>query len=194
MSKTEASTTQMLRDWQAGDAESLDRLFPSLYNELKAVASRHLRNERPNHTLASTALVHEAYLRLSRVSKQWEDRKHFFAVAAIVMRRILVDHAKERHRQKRGGPDQVNLSLDETAILCASPDPRILLVDEALNKLARFDERKAQIIELLFFGGLTFDEVASTLDLSHATLHRDVKFAKSWISHEISPASANQPS
>jgi RNA polymerase sigma factor (TIGR02999 family) len=135
--------------------------------------------------LAPTALVHEAYLRLAEVDKRWEDQRHFFAVAAIVMRRILVDHAKERHRQKRGG-NAPKLSLDEAIAISDSPDPRILLIDEALNKLARIDERKAKIIELLFFGGLTFDEVSATLGLSHSTLHREVKFAKSWISHEIS--------
>jgi RNA polymerase sigma factor (TIGR02999 family) len=185
MSEEIRSKTQLLQAWQAGDATSMEQVFPLVYDELRRLAARHLRGERTEHTLAPTALVHEAYLKLAAVDKRWEDQKHFFAVAAIIMRRILVDHAKERHRQKRGG-NTPKLSLDEVIAISDTPDPRILLIDEALNKLARIDERKAKIIELLFFGGLTFDEVSDTLGLSHSTLHREVKFAKSWISHEIS--------
>jgi RNA polymerase sigma factor (TIGR02999 family) len=164
---------------------STEELFTSVYDQLRALAARHLRHERPGHTLAPTALVHEAYLRLSDNGKQWEDRKHFFAFAAVAMRRILVDHAKERHRQKRGGNAE-KLSLDEAIFVSESPDPRILQIDEALNELTRVDARKAQILELIFFGGLTFEEVSETVSLSLSTLHREVKFAKAWISKQIS--------
>ena len=179
------STTQLLRAWQEGDAGSLEQLAPLVYSELRQLAARHMRNERPDHTLAPTALVHEAYLRLASADKRWQDRKHFFAVAAMVMRHVLVDHAKERHRQKRGG-DALRLQLDEAIGISGSADPRILLLDEALTRLARIDERKSQIIELIFFGGLTFGEVSTLLGLSHSTLHREVRFAKSWILNEIS--------
>jgi RNA polymerase sigma-70 factor (ECF subfamily) len=188
MSEEIRSKTELLRAWQTGDAASMEQLFPLIYDELRRLAARHLCGERTELTLAPTALVHEAYLRLAEVDKRWEDQRHFFAVAAIVMRRILVDHAKERHRQKRGG-NAPKPSLDEAIAISASPDPRILLLDEALRKLDRIDERKARIIELLF-GGLTFDEVSATLGLSHATLHREVKFAKSWISNEIASGGA----
>ncbi|HEY3839189.1 MAG TPA: ECF-type sigma factor [Bryobacteraceae bacterium] len=185
MSEEIRSKAQWLQAWQAGDTASMEQVFPLVYDELRRLAARHLRSERSEHTLAPTALVHEAYLRLAAGDKHWEDQKHFFAVAAIVMRRILVDHAKERHRQKRGG-NAAKLSLEEAVAISDTPDPRILLIDEALDKLARIDERKAKIIEMLFFGGLTFDEVSDTLGLSHSTLHREVRFAKSWISREIS--------
>jgi len=185
MSEEIRSKAQLLQAWQTGDAVAMEQLFPLVYDELRRLAARHLRGERSEHTLAPTALVHEAYLRLASVDKAWEDQRHFFSVAAMVMRRILVDHARERHRQKRGG-DAPKISLDEAVALSEVPDPRILMIDEALTKLARVDERKARIIELLFFGGLTFDELSETLALSRSTLQREVRFAKSWISREIS--------
>jgi RNA polymerase sigma factor (TIGR02999 family) len=167
------------------DSPSTEQLFAMVYDQLRVLAAWHLRNERPGHTLPPTALVHEAYLRLADAGRHWQDRKHFLALAAVVMRRILVDHAKERGRQKRGG-NAPKLSLDEALLISDSPDPRIILIDEALDQLARIDERKAKIMELMFFGGLTFDEVSETLSLSLSTVHREVKFAKAWISNEIS--------
>jgi RNA polymerase sigma factor (TIGR02999 family) len=169
----------------SGESPSTEQLFAMVYDQLRVLAARHLRNERPGHTLAPTALVHEAYLRLADGGKHWQDRNHFFAFAAVAMRRILVDHAKERHRQKRGG-NVPKLSLEEAFLISDSPDPRIILIDEALDALARIDARKAKVVELLFFGGLTFEEASATIGLSVATLHREVKFAKAWISKQIS--------
>jgi RNA polymerase sigma factor (TIGR02999 family) len=166
------------------DAPPAD-LFPLVYKELRMLAARHLRNERPEHTLAPTALVHEAYLRMAEAHGPWQDRKHFISVASLVMRRILVDHAKERGRQKRGA-QAVKVPLDEALFLAESPDPRIVAIDEALTRLEALDQRKAKIVEMLFFGGFTLEEIAEAVGGSVSTVHREVKFAKAWLSHEIS--------
>ena len=129
--------------------------------------------------------MNEVYLRLAGATANWQDRAHFFAIAATMMRRILVDHAKQHHRRKRGG-DAARISLDEAVYISAEPDPRILAIDEALDKLAAIDARKARLIELLFFVGLSHDESAQVLGISAATLHRDLKFAKAWIVRQVS--------
>lgn len=183
--------TRLLEACRGGDSAAAEQLFPLVYEELRRLARKHLANERPGHTLAPTALVHEAYLRLVDVEVPWQDRTHFFAVAASMLRRILVDHAKGRLREKRGGSAQ-KVSLDETIFITADPDPRIILIDEALNKLARIDERRSKIVELLFFGGLTFDEVSTVMDVSLSTLRREVNFAKAWIWREISSGEAEE--
>ena len=182
----EKPVTQLLQAWRRGDQKAADELLPLVYNELRQVAARLMRAERPGHTLAPTALVHEAYLRLAGAEIPWQDRAHFFALAATLMRRILVDHARERGRQKRGaGADKI--SLDEAVVISPEPDERLLLIDAALSKLAGIEPRKARMVELLFFGGLTFDETSEVLGVSTATLHREMKFAKAWILREVSP-------
>lgn len=184
--------TKLLQAWSSGDAKASEELFPIVYDQLRLLARRHIRNERQGHTLSPTALVHEAYLNLVDAHVSWQDRAHFFAISASMMRRILVDHAKRRSRQKRGGRAPV-VSLNEAIAVSAQPDPRIVLIDEALNKLAQLDERKAQIFELSFFGGMTLQETSHALGGSLSTLHRDLQFAKAWILHAISsePASVS---
>ena len=176
--------TELLAAWRGGDSNAADQLFPVVYDQLRTMAARHLRHERSDHTLPATALVNEVYLRLAGATANWQDRAHFFAIAATMMRRILVDHAKRHGRVKRGG-DGVKLSLDEALCVSAEPDPRIVAIDEALDKLASIDTRKARLIELLFFVGLSHGEAAQVLGISEATLHRDLKFAKAWIAREI---------
>jgi RNA polymerase sigma factor (TIGR02999 family) len=179
------AVTQLLQQWREGDQGALDRLFPLVYEELRVLAVRRLRGAQPGQTLQPTALVHEAYLRLAGVDIPWQDRTHFFAMAAIMMRRILVDHAKERSRLKRGG-DMAKISLDEALMVSEDLDSRIVLIDQALTKLTAMDSRKARIIEMLYFGGLTVEEVSQTMEISPSTVHRETKFAKAWILNQIS--------
>jgi len=178
--------TQMLREWSDGKPEAMDELFPHIYAEMHRQAAAYLRHERVNHTLQPTALVHEAYLRLiDQREVKWQSRTHFFAVASQVMRRILVDYARRRHRQKRGGTDE-DLPLEE-ALVAAADNANIDLValDEALNRLEKFDPQQARIVELRYFGGLSLDETARTLDISRATAARDWQVAKAWLHREI---------
>jgi RNA polymerase sigma factor (TIGR02999 family) len=168
--------------------------MPLVYSELHAIAGRHLRGERPEHTLQPTALIHEAYLRLVGTDVEWEGRTHFLAVAARTMRRILVDHARARARRKRD-PAQAPLALDEPAAVGSEPSGQLLALDEALERLSALDERKARAIELHYFGGLTYDEAAQALGISRATLHRELRVARAWLYRELSqepgaPASA----
>ena len=176
--------TQLLAAWRSGDVAARDELFPIVYDQLRRLAGHHLRRERPGHTLAPTALVNEVYLRLAGADTNYADRAHFFKMAATMMRRILVDYAKTRGRKKRGGA-VTKLSLDEAIVMSSEPDPRIIEVDRALTKLAAIDERKAQVIELLFFMGVTQDEAAQLLGISASTLNRELKFAKAWMSNEL---------
>ncbi|MBK6423240.1 MAG: sigma-70 family RNA polymerase sigma factor [Gemmatimonadetes bacterium] len=182
--------SQLLLDWKRGDSRAMDRLMPILYEELKRLARHHLRGESEGHTLQTTALVHEAYLRLVGADVAWEGRRHFFAVAAQVMRRVLVDHARGRGRSKRGG-GLVAVGLQED--LAAAPDRPADLVDldEALGRLSALDQRKAQIIDLLYFGGLSYDEAAAVLEISPATVHRDLRLARAWLYRELGEAGAN---
>jgi RNA polymerase sigma factor (TIGR02999 family) len=186
--------TSLLLAWRRGDQAALDRLMPLVYSELHAIAGRHLRGERPEHTLQPTALIHEAYLRLVGTDVEWEGRTHFLAVAARTMRRILVDHARARARRKRD-PAQAPLALDEPAAVGSEPSGQLLALDEALERLSALDERKARAIELHYFGGLTYDEAAQALGISRATLHRELRVARAWLYRELSqepgaPASA----
>jgi len=176
--------TKLLHEWGSGDKQALDRLMPLVYDQLRRLAGRCLRAERPDHTLPATALVHEAYLRLVSSDIAWEDRVHFYAVAARVLRRILVDHAKAHSRQKRGGGAE-RLALDEAVMVGSGSPAGILDLDEALSSLATHDERKSKIIELLFFGGLTYDETAAALQVSPATVHRELVLAKAWLHREL---------
>ena len=180
------AVTALLVEWQNGNQKALDQLIPLVYEELRAIAGRYLSRESPSHTLQSTALVHEAYFKLIGQRRvQWQNRAHFFGIAAQMMRRILVDHARHQHREKRGGPAP-KLSLDE-AIAQAEPeaDVDLLALDEALTALAETDRRKAQVVEMRFFGGLSVKEVAEVLKVSEETVMRDWRLAKVWLLREL---------
>jgi RNA polymerase sigma factor (TIGR02999 family) len=181
--------TRLLKEWGGGNKEALDELMPVVYQQLRKLASICLRSERPDHTLRATALVHEAYLRLVDADVPWQDRVHFFAVSARLLRRILVDHAKGNRRQKRGGGAET-ISLDEAVMIGPQTAGGIVELDAALQRLAALDPRKSEIIELLCFGGLTYDEAAAALKVSPATVHRDLKMAKAWLHRELTQHSA----
>jgi RNA polymerase sigma factor (TIGR02999 family) len=186
MEENSKQITRLLEQWNDGDAEVLDDLMPLVYLELRRQASGYLRRERPNHTLQPTALINEAYLKLiGQRDVKWQNRAHFFAFAAQAMRRILVDYARERKREKRGGAPE-NLPLDE-ALTIVSQEKSIDLValDEALNKLAAFDERQARVVELRYFSGLSIEETAEVLHVSNVTIRRDWNMAKAWLHQEI---------
>ncbi|MCC6327164.1 MAG: sigma-70 family RNA polymerase sigma factor [Acidobacteria bacterium] len=176
----------MLRDWSDGKPEALNALMPIVYAELHRQAARFLSRERPGHTLQATALINEAYLKLvDRRDVEWESRTHFFAVAANAMRCILVDHARAKHREKRGG-DNIKLSLEEAMPVAAKDDGvDLIALDEALNKLAGFDEQQARVVELRYFSGLSLDETAHALNISRATVARDWESARAWLYHEL---------
>ena len=178
--------TKMLIDWSNGDREALDRLIPVVYAELRRQAARHLRRERAGHTLQTTDLIHEAYLRLvDQKNVRWQNRAHFFAVSAQLMRRILVDHARRRHRAKRGGSG-ITLPLDEGLVVAAEKsNGDLLTLDEALTRLAAIDGRQGQIVELRFFSGLTIEETAAVLGVSPTTVKDDLNLAKAWLRREI---------
>jgi RNA polymerase sigma factor (TIGR02999 family) len=177
--------TQLLQQWSNGNRQALDELMPVVYDQLRKLASNCLRAERPDHTLRATALVHEAYVRLVDSDVAWQDRVHFFAVSARMLRRILVDHAKSRNRDKRGGEFE-KIPLDEAVMVGPQSDKGIVELDEALKRLATQDQRKSELIELLFFGGLTYDEAAVALKISPATVHRELILAKAWLYRELS--------
>jgi RNA polymerase sigma factor (TIGR02999 family) len=184
-SKT-ADITQMLRECSSGSKVAWDDLLPLVYDELHRQAARYLRRERAGHTLQTTALIHEAYLKLiDQRNVNWESRTHFFAIAAQAMRRILVDYARTTHRKKRGG-DDIKLPLDE-AMLAVADDRSVDLIalDEALNKLAKKDQQQSRIVELRYFGGLTLEETAEALHISRATVANDWSMAKVWLYREL---------
>ena len=177
--------TERLIAWGDGDVAALDDVMRAVYHELRRMADRYLRMESPAHTLQPTALVHEAYLRLIDQSRvNWQNRAHFFGVAAQMMRRILVDHARTKQRGKRGGA-AVKLSLDEDVALSSARAPDLVALDEALESLCVIDQRKSRVVELRFFGGLSVEETAEVLDVSPQTVLRDWKLAKAWLYQEI---------
>lgn len=176
--------TELLRQWGNGDKQALDRLLPLVYEQLRKQASRCLRSERSDHTLAATALVHEAYLRLIEVDVAWQDRIHFFAVSARILRRILVDHARANKRDKRGG-EAAKVPLDEAIVVGPGSSGRVLDLDDALRRLAAHDPRKSEIVELRCFGGLTYEETAAALEISPATVLREMRMAKAWLRREL---------
>lgn len=183
-----SSVTRLLGAWRSGDASALQDLTPLVYDELKTLARRYMRRERAGHTLQATAVVHEAFVRLVGMDVPWQDRVHFFAVAARLMRRILVDHAKGRQRTKRGGTHTVvslGMSDDPGSNASSAGEIDVLEIDDALERLARRDARLAQIVELHYFAGLTYQETALALDISEATVHRDLRMAKAWILSQI---------
>ena len=181
--------TQLLREWRSGSREALDRLTPLVYGELRRLARRSMRGERVGHTMQPTALVHEAYLRLAGAQVDWQDRVHFFSMAARLMRRILVDHARAARRARRGGGMERVTLHDGLGVAEPSGALDLVALDDALSELSAQDERKARIVELHFFGGLTYDEVAAAVGVSAATVHRDLRLAKAWLRKELSRAS-----
>lgn len=189
MNQTEDNSrdiTQILREWSDGKREALDQLLPLVYNQLRRQAANYLRRERPDHTLQTTALIHEAYIKLiDQKSVQWKNRAHFFAIAAQAMRRILVDYARTKHRNKRGG-DAAKMSLeDATMIAVEEKSIDLMALDEALNKLAVMDELKSRIVELKYFSGLDVDETAEVLGVSRKTIERHWTMAKAWLHREL---------
>lgn len=176
--------TELLGRWQDGDEGALAELLPYLHTELKRLAGRYMQDEAGSHTLQSTALVNEAYLRLVDADVEVASRQHFLAIAARVMRRILVDHARSKHRQKRGGGVKP-LALEESIVLAPEGDPRLVDLDEALIKLERFDARLARTVELVYFGGLTTQQAADALGISRVTLNKDLNLARAWLHNEI---------
>lgn len=188
-----ADVTTLLIDWSQGDRSALDRLMPLVYDELHHLASRYMSHEHPGHTLQSTALVHEAYLKLIDQQRvQWRNRAQFYGVAAQMIRRILVDHARTAKAQKRGGEAR-KLSLDETAGVPERRDLDLIALDDAMGALARLDPQQSRVIELRFFGGLTVEETAEALDISPATVKRDWVTAKAWLFRELNLADSAAP-
>jgi RNA polymerase sigma factor (TIGR02999 family) len=182
---SDCGPTELLRAWSQGDGSALDRLMPLIYNELHRLARHYMRRERPDHTLQATSLVNEAYLRLIDVNRvEWRNRAHFLALAAQMMRRILVESARNRQRQKRGG-GAVHVNLDDVQELPDSKEHELVALSDALSDLATFDARMSRVVELRFFGGLTVDETAHVLNISPETVMRDWKTAKAWLLREI---------
>jgi RNA polymerase sigma factor (TIGR02999 family) len=179
--------TEILQDWSDGKSEALDELLPLVYRELHLQAERYLRRERPDHTLQTTALINEAYLKLvDQKSVKWQNRAHFFAIAAQAMRRILVDHARARHRDKRGGEAE-KVSLEDATAMASAESVNIDLIalDDALKKLAKMDEQKARIVELRYFSGLNVRETAEVMSVSTDTIERHWTMAKAWLLREL---------
>ena len=190
MSDGTGAVSQLLRAWANGDLQARDELVPLVYHELRKRASGYLRHERPDHTLQATALVHEAFLRLAGQNRvAWQNRGHFYAVAAQMMRRILVDYARERQAAKRPGA-AMRVDLDESIQAPEAPGSDILMLDEALSELSAIDPRQGRIVELRYFGGLSEQEVADTLSLSRATVTREWRRARAWLYHRMTPPPA----
>ena len=177
--------TKLLIAWSDGSQEAFEELIPLVYQELKRMAKSYMSSQPSGHTLQTTALIHEAYLKLTEKDKYWESRAHFFAVAAQAMRQILVDHARSRQRKKRGGKTQI-ISLDHIAEISDQRSAEIIALDEALRELEKLDERKCRVVELRYFAGLNEDETATVLKVSRPTVQRDWSFAKSWLFRELS--------
>ena len=185
MADPREDVTEVLEQLRGGDQRAADKLLPLVYDEFRALARHYLTQERANHTLQPTALVHEAYMKLvDQTRVDWQGRNHFFAVAAQAMRRILVDHARSRQRDKRGG-GRARVALDEAIALSPQKDEDVLALDEALEKLAQLDPRQAKVVELRFFGGLSVEETAEVLGISTQSVLRDWKLARAWLMREI---------
>ncbi len=185
--------TQLLLAWSEGDKAALDQLMPLVYDELRRLAKQHMRRERAGHTMQTTALIHEAYLRLIDAGQaRLENRRHFFAAASRLMRQALVDLARERGSHKRGGA-ACRVSLDEAMVVSEQRDEGLLALDEALAALAEMDARKSQVVELRFFGGLSVEETAEALDVSVETVHRDWRLARSWLLRKLRGGKPDEP-
>jgi RNA polymerase sigma factor (TIGR02999 family) len=184
--RPEPDVTRLLLEWRDGSGEALDELMPLVYGELRRLASRALRGEAQGHTLRTTALVHEAYVRLVGANVDWEGSRHFMRVAARAMRRVLVDNARKRRSHKRGsGSVPVGLDTLEGVLPADSRPDDVLALDEALERLMTLDERKGRTVELHYFGGLSYVEVAEALEVSPATVHRDLRMARAWLFKEV---------
>jgi RNA polymerase sigma-70 factor (ECF subfamily) len=185
MEHASGEVTQLLQGLRAGDREAEGKLLDVVYGELHRIAARHMRRERIDHTLQATALIHEAYVRLiDQPTKDWQNRSHFYGVAAQVMRRILVDYARTHRSAKRGG-EQHKVSLDDALLLTMEQSDELVALDEALSRLAQFDLRQSRIVELRYFGGLSEAEIAQTLGVSSRTVKRDWRVAKAWLYGEL---------
>jgi RNA polymerase sigma-70 factor, ECF subfamily len=183
---TKLNVTQLLLDWSNGDKSALDRLTPLIYDELHRLANFYMRKQSPGHTLQATALVNEIYIKLINTKNvNWKDRAHFFAVAAQAMRQILIDHARSHKYAKRGG-DARKVELDEVAIIAQEQAAILIALDDALKSLSVIDQRKSQIVELRFFGGLSIEETAEVMKISTPTIEREWRLAKAWLYRELS--------
>lgn len=182
-----ANVTELLHAWSDGDPTAIDKLIPLIYDEIRRIAEHYLRRERSDHTLQPTALVHEAYLRLvDQKRTEWKNRAYFFGAAAQIMRRILVDHARQHAAAKRGGAEQHRVTLDEDIALVEGRDVNLLALDNALRKLAEIDPQKSRIVELRFFSGLSIEETAEVIKVSPATVTRQWRTVKAWLHREVS--------
>ena len=191
MTPSPEEVTRLLVDWGNGDVGALEQLTPLVYQELRRLAHQHMNRERPDHTLQTSALVHEAFFRLvDQRNVHWQNRAHFFGIAAQIMRRILVDYARTRSYAKRGGGARA-VSLDEGLIVSPERNAEVVAVHEALEELAKFDARKSQVVELRFFGGLSINETAEVLGISPGTVSSDWTMAKAWLRREISAGTSD---
>ena len=178
--------TQLLKDWSGGDQAAADKLMPLVYEELRHLAHQYMRREKPGHTLQTSALVNEAYVRLVKQSEiQWESRAHFFGIAARLMRQILVDQARRRNFAKRGG-GAIRVSLNDATAIAQEQSASVVALDEALKTLEQTDPRKSRIVELRFFGGMSIEETAEALNVSPGTVMREWTFARAWLRNEMS--------
>jgi len=182
---SQSEVTRLLKDWSEGRQEALDRLLPQIYAELRRLAASYLRRERPDHTLQPTALVHEAFIRLvDQRAVRWQNRAHFFGIAAQAMRRILVDHARAHAADKRGAGERA-VSIDEALVTIGAPNVDLLALDEVLTRLAAIDAQQSRVVELRYFGGLTMEETAEVMNVSPATVGREWTLAKAWMYAEL---------
>lgn len=189
--RQEHHITELLAEWSGGNQAALDELYPLVYDELHRLARRYMSRERRGHTLQTTALINEAYVRLvDQRNVQWANRSHFFAISAQIMRRILIDHARRHQYAKRGGGAQ-QVSLDESAIVALEDLSEILRLDEALQSLAELDPRRSRVVELRYFGGLNNEEIAGVLNISENTVIRDWNMARAWLYRQLSGSAAN---
>ncbi|HEU5237537.1 MAG TPA: sigma-70 family RNA polymerase sigma factor [Pyrinomonadaceae bacterium] len=183
--RSDADITALLVDWGNGDPSALERLLPLVERELHRLAHSYMRREDPDHTLQTTALINETYLRLVDQRKvEWQNRAHFFGIAARIMRRILLNYARDQNRQKRGGK-AIHVSLSEAMIMPAEKDRELIALNDALNRLEALDARKSKVVELRYFGGLSVEEAAEVLNVSPITVMRDWQFAKAWLAREM---------
>ena len=183
--------TQLLAEWSDGDQSALDELYPLVYDELHRLARRYMSREKKGHTLQTTALINEAYVRLvDQKNVHWANRSHFFAISAQIMRRILIDHARRHAFAKRGGGAQ-HVSLEEVAVITPDASRELLLLDEALKSLAEMDPRRSQVVELRYFGGLNNEEIAGVLNVSENTVTRDWNMARAWLYQQLTGSGAN---
>lgn len=185
MRESAQDITQLLLDWGSGDKQALDKLMPFVYEELRRLAGHYMRNQPKNHTLQTTALVNEAYLRLIDSSQvRWQNRTHFFAISAQLMRRVLVDFARTKNAKKRGGDEQ-KITFDEALPVATGKESELIALDEALDELSKMDERQSQIVEMRYFGGMTEKEIGEALGISARTVRRDWSVARAWLYRKL---------